>query len=378
LFTVIGLDESDAWRKVLGQFKTIDTYHLLEYQRLSAPPDARPALLVVEIGRLLAALPLILRRLPSEVVARCGYVLDAVSAYGYPGLLSTIGQEDVEADALGQAFLRGFTAGLRALGVLSVFIRQNPLIPTTWLFGSESCEVVSSPVVTLDLALSREQRLAVASSDHRRALRRLAKTDIRVCRYQSEWAEREFIRIYAETMSRHGADPAYEYTQEQLHYLLQTLGDHAQLWLAVLRGEVISGSLNLRTAGIVQGYLSASAAAARSIGAFHLVVEEMADAAQADGDRWFSIGGGVGGQLDGVFAFKTSLSPYQSIFDTARMVIDAEAYNAACPQPAGEGRSSTDFFPAYRSIEEGRPEGVLPPLRAVIRDAARSERAAWR
>jgi hypothetical protein len=72
----------------------------------------------------------------------------------------------------------------------------------------------------------------------------------------------------------------------------------------------------------------------------------------------FLLGGGVGGAIDSLFAFKAGFSHRRHPYRTLRLVADQDRYDALIQERARRVGSSTEellstgFFPAYRATPD--------------------------
>lgn len=350
--TVIRLDDEPSWLAGLSSAGGYDTYHVPAYQRLATPDGCESVLLTYESEGVHVALPVTLRPLPAEVRRATGYERDATSVYGYPGPVC-----DVPADRLSEewrrAFADWFTKVCADLSVLSVFLRTNPLLDASGLFTTAPFVPRSAtPTVAIDLTLSREERMARASSHHRRALRKSRAHGLTFVRDHGESAIAAFTACYLETMAKHGAGESYLLDEARVRRILTDLGDHAELWVARKPdGEVASAAIFLRTNGIVQYHLGGTRSADYALGAARPLFEAVTEESHRRGDRWLHLGGGVGGDNDSLLRFKGGFGPDRFTYRTIHAVLDHEAY-AAATQAVGLD-PDRGFFPAYRTAGLG-------------------------
>jgi hypothetical protein len=356
----IKLSAEHDWLTRLGSVSAHDTYHLPRYQRLMTPAGYDSILLSYESGAHRLVLPLTLRPLPDGVRRTTGFEHDGTSVYGYPGPLSSVSpawhgvsvDNPVEPAWLDE-FAAWFTKTCAELSILTVFLRTHPLLDSSQLFTSEPfVRGPASPTVAIDLTLPREERLARASSHHRRALRKSLAHDLTFGHDHSDEAIAAFTQCYLETMGKHAAASSYLLDEARVAEILQALGEHAELWVARKPGgEVASAAIFFRTNGIVQYHLGGTRTADYALGAARPLFEAVAESGHERGDRWLHLGGGVGGDDDSLLRYKAGFGPDRFEFRTIRAVLDPAAYEEATRSMGLDpGRS---FFPAYRTTALG-------------------------
>lgn len=346
------LSAESAWLTQLGSVGTYDTYHLPAYQRLMTPAGYDSVLLSYESGPHRLVLPLTLRPLPEAVRHVTGFEHDGTSVYGYPGALSSVSPKAVDT-AWREDFASWFAKVCAELSILTVFLRNHPLLDSSHLFTSEPFTLGAvSPTVAVDVTRPREERLARASSHHRRALRKSLALGLTFEHDHSDEAVAAFTECYLQTMAKHEATESYLLDAARVANILETLGEHAELWVARKPdGVVASAAIFFRSNGILQYHLGGTRSEDYALGAARPLFEAVADTGHARGDRWLHLGGGVGGDDDSLLRYKGGFGPDRFEFRTIRAVLDPAAYEeAARAEGLDPGRS---FFPAYRTTALG-------------------------
>ena len=134
---LIPVDRAEEWCEALSRCGGGDSYHLPGYHLVArAQGEGEPYLLHFEHLGVHACWPFLLREIDGLAgLGRCG-LRDAVSAYGYPGLLCSVDGHSPGAEEFRSHFQAAFTRAMRELQVVALFVRQNPLIDTSWLLSS--------------------------------------------------------------------------------------------------------------------------------------------------------------------------------------------------------------------------------------------------
>lgn len=253
--------------------------------------------------------------------------LDAVSPYGFPGLVPVTGA--VPGEALDPAAVDWSPTGL-----VSIFIRATALGPHS-LAGSERSTLLIS-----DPAEKRKSRM----SDRQQIRRNEAEgyTAAVIAGPDAQEAERAgFRRAYEQTMVRTRAADRYFFSPEWFNAALSS----PRTWLVLVRGpagDVAAASIGALSDGALHYFLSGTADE-------HLRAAPMKNAIVALQDLSEELGAplNLGGGLspgDGLEEFKRGFANAERPFVTHEIIADADAYarlSAGRDDDAG-------FFPAYR------------------------------
>jgi hypothetical protein len=345
---VITTSEDARWAAVVARATEHDFHHLAGYHRVAEyRGEGRAALFAYRDGTHVIAVPLLLR--PVDVRDPTG-PQDATSVYGYAGPIASHTE-------LPQAVIDGFQAALREelvrRRVVSVFSRLHPLLTQRHMLDGLGETAVCGPTVSVDLTLPSEEQWAGYSKGTRRLIRRASEAGI-VCAHDrgldrlAEWSA-----IYRETMQRVGASAAYYFDDAYFDRLKAELGSVLHLFVASHEGRLAAAGLFTLCDGIVQAHLGASRAEYAALSPARLVDDTARRWAADAGARVFHLGGGVGGQEDGLFQYKAGFSGRRHDFAVWRWVVDERMYEELCTRlgrtggavaPCGSGQ----FFPAYR------------------------------
>jgi hypothetical protein len=302
-----------------------------------------------------AALPFLRRPVAQvEGLEECD-CFDAVSAYGYPGVVTSAREHDPRADTFRRRFQDALREALRDLNVVCLFVRQNPLMSTSWLLASVAEVTTHGPTVAIDLAQPDEQQVSQFRSNHRRDIRRARREGI-VVHEDTDLDRIELFReLYLKTMDRAGAAPYYFFTRQYFDGLRQHLGRHVKLFFSEQGGRAISGGMFLAAGDVVQYHLGGTATEdLKCRGAVKVLFDEVRRWGTQSGFRWLHLGGGTGAQQDSLFHFKAGFSQARFSFQTARMVLRPDVYDDLARRrrrwmsDRGYTPGASEYFPEYR------------------------------
>jgi hypothetical protein len=264
--------------------------------------------------------PLIVREIPGSSE------FDAISPYGYPGLVV----KTRDRDALNPAVI-----DFSATGLVSIFIRHTLADPP-----SLSATAERNVVQIADPALPTKSR----ASDRNRINRNKRDgytVDLVPGPETSAELRAGFLAAYEQTMRRAAAAERYFFAAAYFDRLFES--DRA--WLAVAlgpEGDVAAASLTVRSDGFLHYYLSGSADAHLRASPMKNVVAALVDLS-TERDLPLNLGGGLS-RGDALEEFKRGFANREMPWHVSEIVCDREAYDRL-----SAGRDSGGFFPVYRA-----------------------------
>jgi len=349
--------DSPHWRRVLSDVDH-DFSHLSGFTALSACKEkGEPIAFLAEEDDSRFMVPLIVRRLGTDVLPGMSQFFDATCAYGYPGpILHTANVRD---DHFVDRALHTFIEVLRGRGIIAAFVRLHPiLVAPLDALGHVGRVVRHGDTVSVDLSLTDEEIWRQTSSFHRRGIERARKQGY-VARMDERWQHFDtFIEIYYQTMRRVGAQEFYYFSREYLTTLREILGDRLRLCVVEFEGKVAAAGLVTEMCGIVQIYLAGTRQEFLPYSPAKTMENFVRYWAKGRRNRFFHLGGGVSGENDSLFEYKAGFSHLRHPFFTWRVVSNEAAYLALVANweaRAGIRADGLDgFFPAYRkSLPDG-------------------------
>jgi len=282
--------------------------------------------------------PLILRRTSEGA-------LDAASPYGYAGVYASPELSDAD---LTSAWASTFEE-LRALNVVSVFLRHSPLVPQAPEHAGEITVVEEHPTVLVHVqsadtmwdSLRGRCRTAI-----RKAIAAGVTASVREACAADFVAGSDFRTLYEDTMGRRGAAASYLFDDGYYRRLAAALGP--DLLIAEARGangEALSACLLMRHGRFLHYHLSGSSAEGLRLGANNLMLWETCLFASGRGVGIFHLGGGLTAD-DSLYRFKSAFGGTRGVFRATGLIVDPEAYRAL--SRGRDGLNGQVYFPAYR------------------------------
>ncbi|MEB3293438.1 MAG: GNAT family N-acetyltransferase [Synechococcales bacterium] len=349
------LDSFDPqWLAVLQDLQ-YDIYHLPSYGQLEAQRTQTTAKAVyIHEGDRKFFVPYLLRNC-LDIAESTEPIFDAVSPYGYPGvLLSEAAKQD---DTFLDRALDTLKQGFQTHRICSVFLRLNPILNGDFPDIQRSdVFTVSGETVSVDLSLSEAELWTHTRSGHRSTINKCKRLGF-VPRFVpiADYLD-EFTTIYEETMARVSATQSYySFNREYFYSMYEALGDQLHLCIVELEGEAACAGLYTESCGIVQSTLGGTKDKFVSQSPSTLETDFARYWAKARGNQLLHLGGGVGGSHDSVYRFKAGFSRLSHRFLTLRMITDPDLYHHLVQHRARslkiepEALSQSQFFPAYRA-----------------------------
>ena len=271
-------------------------------------------------GALLVA-PLVVREIPG------GGGLDAVSPYGYPGVVVAEGE-------LGEPLAHD-DVDWSATGLVSYFARGTALGPHA-LAGDERG--------TLQISDPAEKRKSRPTD--RRQVRRNEEAGYAVevvpGPESGEEARAGFRRVYEQTMDRTEASERYYFDREWFDAALSS----ERTWLVTVAGPdgaTTAASIGALSDGVLHYFLSGTDDGhLREAPMKNLLIalQDLSDELEAP----LNLGGGLS-PGDGLEEFKRGFANRREPFITHEVICDREAYDRL----SAEAGAADGFFPAYRA-----------------------------
>ncbi len=262
-----------------------------------------------------------------------GPELDAISPYGYPGLVAPAEIDHTGGGSISAARIDSAAVDFSATGLVSIFIRHR--LDSAPLDGADERNVVQ----VADPSLPAKTR----GSDRNRINKNLRLGyEVRIVPGpETTPADRAaFLTAYEQTMRRTEAAERYFFGTAYFDRILES----GRTWLALADapdGSVAAASIAARSDGFLHYYLSGSADAHLRDSPMKNVVVKLVGLAGELGLP-LNLGGGLA-RGDRLEEFKRGFANREQAWFVSEIVSDRVAYDRL-----SAGRVA-DFFPAYRA-----------------------------
>jgi hypothetical protein len=348
--------ENPLWRSTLQQLRH-DIYDRPEYMTLeSNRTNTIPEAVSIVDGDKIFFVPYLLRKcddiLPPE--SRSEAIFDAVSPYGYPGILlseaaaKTPGFPDLAMNELIRAF--------QSKNICSAFLRLHPILNDNFneIFQPGTF-TISGETISINLKLSEGELWAHTRRGHQSTINKCKRLGFTARMVPVGEYMNAVKTIYEETMTRVGADRSYYYRSDYYEQLLN-FGTAIHLCIVELEEQIAAACVFFECCGIVQAHFGGTKTQFLHDSPFNLLLDYVRYWAKARGNEFLHIGGGVGSSKDNLYVFKAGFSRQRHKFLTGRSIADREKYNYLVGVRAKflniqpEELLKSNFFPAYRAL----------------------------
>jgi len=353
-----------TWTSLVNASPTPDVYFRPGYAAAYSGDHATALALVIKTSRRRFLLPLLLREITVVPLASSVEDYDAITPYGYGGVLPLDRGAVTSRDAA--ELLEQLSHWCIKSNVVSCMLRMHPLLAQHSGFsaGVVDCPggAVShfGPTAAIDLLAWDADLCAPAGmkkgrrSDLCHARRDLT---VRLTSCESPQAAemlQQFRSIYDQTMTRLNATPFYFFPDTYYLSLQQMLTSHVAVGVAYYRGQPVSAALFLADAQFGHYHLSGVTSEGKQHKAQTMVLVEGAQWMRHHGCRWFHLGGGRA-PGDSLYSFKHSFGGRTFYHSNVTLIANRARYNELVKLRRTEKESAmdaNDFFPAYRVAEQ--------------------------
>ena len=276
---------------------------------------------------------------------------DTVTPYGYGGAY-VWGPGDRNETA--RTFWAHFDSWAAENHIVSEFIRfdvlESHLLPYPGEMVARGCNVVRS------LDGSSDERWMDYEQKVRKNVSKARRAGVTVVVDQSGDRLDDFMRIYNATMDRRGAGAEYLFLRSHFERTVQEMPGQSVFFHAVLAQEIVSTEMVLVSAEATFSFLGGTDSSHYNVRPNDLLKHEIIEWSADRGKDSFVLGGGAS-TGDGIERYKRAFAPGGSTgFSTGQRVLDKDEYegltrahNAATVRADEENRSSSQYFPSYRS-----------------------------
>jgi len=354
-YKLIPATDHIAWMEILQFCGIYDIYHLPQYHLMAEEMgEGVPYLFSFQMNGLYAAFPFLLRPISNvKWLETCRYN-DVTSVYGYPGVVTLVKEDSVDAGIFRLAFQQALLQIFDQLSIVSFFSRTNPLLHNTWIFKGMAELLPLSMTIAIDLSSPEKEQLQGISKGHKCDIRKGRNLGIVVEEDVYFQFIDEFIFIYNETMRRNQACEKYFFLKDYYLYLKINFGESVKLYFAKLDGQAISAAMFFMSGKIIQYHLSGTLSEYLFLNGAKLILDEVRKIGKENGFTWLHLGGGVGSSEDSLYRFKAGFSKVRQTYEVVRMIINQEKYDELLElrfdigQNIGDRLLDKNYFPAYR------------------------------
>jgi hypothetical protein len=342
-------EDKRKWESLVNQAPSPDVYYRPGYVRAYASTgEGYPVAVVVRNGSTEVLFPFLVRQFDADGMP----VKDAITSYGYGGLLQLSGPEHPDLQVAHSLFgqLRDWAL---ASGLVGCTIRFHPL------FRQDASWSIAEMRESWAQAFLRGQTTAIQLQQWDEARRKFpgmskgrrydltkARPALRLRISQGSNAEDDlniFRALYTESMERVNADRFFFYTDEYYEHLAKELGENFAVFTAFGDGRPVASAIFLADRDFVHYHLAGNNEEGRRGGAATLLVVAAAEWAWRRGCSMLHLGGGLKAN-DSLWTFKSSFGGTTFLYSYVTLVGDVEQYEYLAHHPG-------EYWPYVHSQE---------------------------
>ncbi|MEG4532724.1 GNAT family N-acetyltransferase [Microcoleus sp. D2_18a_D3] len=332
-----------------------DIYHWPEYVNLEAKrTEYKPEAILIVDDEKMFFLSYLVRPCDRVWEENIPEVFDVVSPYGYPGILLN---EAAATPEFVNSAINELTRVLRAKKVCSAFFRLHPILNEglDQILNPDICQITGE-TVSIDLRISEAEMWQNTRRNQRQSITKCKQAGFTAKMVPVKLYIDKFIEIYQITMQRvEAAEYYYSFNLEYLLNMADAFGEKMHLCLVEFQGEIASGGLYTECCGIVQSIFTATQNKFLKQSPNSLQIDYTRLWAKERGNEVLHLGGGVGGEKDSLFHFKSGFANQRHKYLTMRLIVEEEKYNylvrlrSKYLKIEPKELLKSNFFPAYRS-----------------------------
>ncbi len=284
-------------------------------------------------------------------------IYDVISPYGYPGMLANkAGQNSTFIQQCWSLLYQYW----QTKNICSAFIRLHPIFNNDLDIWDEDVDPSAichrSDVVVCDLTVDVDDIWKQIRKNHRTNINKTKRSGATIKMVSIDKYLDIFIDIYQETMHRLNADSSYLFSRSYFEDLIDALGDGINLCVMEINDEIIAACIVTEFSDIVQYHLSGTRTDFLSQAPMTSIIYYIINWAKERGNKYVSLGGGLGGDRDSLYHFKAGFSKEHKSFRTIRSIVDRNSYDYLTDLRASYLNKSvseiknSSFFPLYRSF----------------------------
>ena len=360
IFLTTSAADIRAWDDLVNHSPTPDTYFRPGYAAAYTDESTSAFALLLHTSKRRFLLPLLRRRVSTLPFATRMEDYDAVTPYGYGGILP-LEAGNISGEDAGELIteLRLWCLGAN---VVSCMLRLHPMLAQESGFRSapECAGGVlrpHGPTKAIDLS-HWDEGLDAPAGMHRnrrqnlRTARRSLSLAVASCDTQEGMELMEQFRlIYEETMRRVNASSYYRFPSSYYSKLKEGLGEKLAVAIASRGQEAVSGALFFADSQFGHYHLSGTTVVGLRCHAPTMVLVAAADWTRRRGGRWFHLGGGRVPD-DSLYQFKASFGAATFSYSYVTVIANDSRYTELVSLRNAHqalGRMRENYFPAYRS-----------------------------
>lgn len=341
---IVTLEEKEKWNKIVKSFSNYDVFYLPEYvEAFKIHGDGEPILFYYNDGRT-RAMNVVMKRDIAKVeffkdkIEENKY-FDLSSPYGYGGFI--IEGEDYK------KVNKSYEEYCKKNNIICEFVRFHLLENYQEKYDGDAINIKHNIIRKLDM--NPEEMLMDFEHKVRKNIKKANRNNLQIQIDENGKTLEEFLRIYYSTMDRNHAEQEY-YFDKSFFKKLNEMKENIVYFNVIYEGKVISTELVVYSPNNCYSYLGGTLSEYFDLRPNDFLKYEIIKWAYNKGINNFILGGGYGGEDDGIYRYKKSFAP-NGIYDfyIGKNIFDKRIYKKLVKIREENGKIDKNFFPIYRS-----------------------------
>ena len=342
---IIVLDEKEKWREIVKSFNKYDVFYLPEYvEALKIHGDGEPILFYYNDGKT-KAMNVIMKR----DIAKTEFFKDKIeenkyfdlsSPYGYGGFI--IEGEDYK------KVNESYEEYCKKNNIICEFVRFHLLENYQEKYSGEAINIKHNIIRKLNMP--PEEMLMDFEHKVRKNIKKANRNNLQIQIDTTGETLDNFLEIYYSTMDRNNAEQEY-YFDKSFFEKINEMKENVAYFNVLYEGKIISTELVIYSPNNCYSYLGGTLSEYFDLRPNDFLKYEIIKWAYSKGIKNFILGGGYGGEDDGIYRYKKSFSP-NGIYDfyIGKNIFNEKIYAELVKIREESGKiENTNFFPLYRA-----------------------------
>lgn len=344
---IITLEEKEKWNKIVKSFSNYDVFYLSEYvEAFKMHGDGEPILFYYNDGKT-KAMNVVMKRDIAKADAfkdslEKNKYFDLSSPYGYGGFII----EGKDYKKVNKAYKKY----CKENNIVCEFVRFHLLEGYEKKYNGKAEKIKHNIIRKLNM--NPEEMLMDFEHKVRKNIKKANRNGLQIQIDTDGKTLDDFLNIYYSTMDRNHAEDGY-YFKRDFFEKLNEMKDNVVYFNVLYEGKVISTELVIYSPNNCYSYLGGTLSEYFNLRPNDFLKYEIIKWAYNKGIKNFILGGGYGGEDDGIYRYKKSFAPNDGIYDfcIGKNIFNKKIYNKLVNIRKKDGNldMNSSYFPLYRA-----------------------------
>lgn len=342
---IVNIDEKEKWNNIVKSFSNYDVFYLPEYvEAFKMHGDGEPILFYYEDGKTKA-----MNVIMKKDIAKTEFFKDKLeenkyfdlsSPYGYGGFIIE-GEDSKNVNKCYEEYCK-------KNNIICEFVRFHLLENYQKKYNGEAVKIKHNIIRKLDM--NPEEMLMDFEHKVRKNIKKANRNNLQIQIDTTGETLNNFLEIYYSTMDRNNAEQEY-YFDKSFFEKLNEMKENIVYFNVLYEGKIISTELVIYSPNNCYSYLGGTLSEYFDLRPNDFLKYEIIKWAYNKGIKNFILGGGYGGEDDGIYRYKKSFAP-TGIYDfyIGKNIFNEKIYAELVKIREEIGKiENINFFPLYRA-----------------------------